>query len=115
MCQLADLLKSIIQSKGIVARYGGEEFAVILPGYKKEEASSFAEYIRKTIESRSFVMYNDLAEVRRKLSVRVTVSIGVSAAPADTDEPMALLRCADRALYIGVKRVGRNKVAKYVI
>ncbi|WP_020153820.1 sensor domain-containing diguanylate cyclase [Caldibacillus debilis] len=115
LCQMADLLKSIIQSKGIVARYGGEEFAVILPGYKKEEASSFAEYIRKTIESRSFVMYNDLAEVRRKLSVRVTVSIGVSAAPADTDEPMALLRCADRALYIGAKRVGRNKVAKYVI
>lgn len=114
LCQLAEILKSLIANKGVLARYGGEEFAVILPNYKKEEAISLAEDIRKTIEEWTFVMYDDLAEVRRKLSAHITVSIGVAAAPDDTDDPLSLLRYADRALYIGAKRVGRNKVAKYV-
>ncbi|WP_062355409.1 sensor domain-containing diguanylate cyclase [Bacillus kwashiorkori] len=114
LCQLADLLKTMVGEKGLLARYGGEEFVILLPNMTKLEATTFGEYIRKTIENRTFIMYDDLSEVRRKLSARITVSIGVASAPEDTDEPQSLVRYADRALYIGAKRVGRNKVAGYV-
>jgi len=40
--------------------------------------------------------------------------MGISSAPEDTDEAMTLLRNADRALYIGAKQAGRNRVATYV-
>lgn len=41
------------------------------------------------------------------------MSIGVSSAPDDSDDAMAMIRNADRALYIGAKQAGRNKVAAY--
>jgi len=112
--QLSELLRNLVGTKGILARYGGEEFAILMPNVSKEEALLFGEYIRETIENRPFVMYDDLSEVRRKLTVRITVSIGVASAPEDSDDPSSLIRYADRALYIGAKRVGRNKVANYV-
>lgn len=114
LVQLADLLRNIVGARGIISRYGGEEFAILLPNTPKSEAILFGEYIRETIENRAFVMYDDLSEVRRKLTARITVSIGVACSPEDTDDPTALIRYADRALYIGAKRVGRNKVADYV-
>ncbi|WAA10240.1 sensor domain-containing diguanylate cyclase [Fervidibacillus albus] len=114
LCQLADLLRTLVGKIGFLARYGGEEFVVLLPNVDKEKANLLGERIRKTIENRTFVLFDDLSEVRRKLTVRITVSIGVASAPKDTDDPMTLLRYADRALYVGAKRVGRNKVSHYV-
>jgi GGDEF domain-containing protein len=38
----------------------------------------------------------------------------VATAPVDADDSMALVRHADRALYVGAKRAGRNRVAEYV-
>ncbi|MCU9614028.1 sensor domain-containing diguanylate cyclase [Caldibacillus lycopersici] len=114
LIQVADLLKNIVNVKGLLARYGGEEFVILLPNVNKEDADLFAERIRETIENRTFTMYDNLSDTRRKLTARITVSIGVASSPTDTDDPMALLRYADRALYIGAKRVGRNKAAKYV-
>lgn len=113
LCQVADLLRSIVGSRGFLARYGGEEFIILFPDMKKSEAFRFAELLRETIESRPFVLYDDLSEVRRKLTVRITVSIGVSGAPEDTDDPITLIRQADRAMYLGAKREGRNRVAIY--
>ncbi len=113
LAQFAQLLTSILANKGTLARYGGEEFALLLPNYSKKEAFQLAEHIRSTIAEREFVLYDDLAEVRRRLTVRITASIGVSAAPDDTDDHLSLIRYADRALYTGAKQVGRNKVAQY--
>lgn len=114
LCDLAEILKIIVGNKGTLARYGGEEFAILLPNYSKEEAIRFGEHIRQTIQNRAFNMFDDLAEVRRKLTARITVSIGVASMPEDTDDAHGVMRYADRALYIGAKRVGRNKVAEYV-
>jgi diguanylate cyclase (GGDEF)-like protein len=48
------------------------------------------------------------------VSVTITASIGVATAPLDGDDPLTLIRHADRALYTGAKQKGRNKVAQYV-
>lgn len=110
---LADLLTEIVGDEGTVARYGGEEFVVLLPDYSKDLALLFAENIRKEIEIRDFIIQSDLDENRSTISVNITMSIGVSSAPDDSDDGMAMIRNADRALYIGAKQAGRNKVAAY--
>ena len=43
----------------------------------------------------------------------MTVSIGVASVPEDAGDAKELLRNADRALYIGGKQAGRNKVGVY--
>lgn len=113
LVSLADLLTEIVGKEGTVARYGGEEFVVLLPNYSKELAMLFAENIRKEIEKREFMIQSDLDEDRSLIPIKITMSIGVSSAPDDSDDGMAMIRNADRALYIGAKQAGRNKVAAY--
>ncbi len=43
LCQITEILKSVLPAEAILARYGGEEFAVLLPGYEIEEAEKIAE------------------------------------------------------------------------
>lgn len=114
LIQLADILREEIGTEGTIARYGGEEFVVLLQNYSKELAVLLAEKLRMRIENHEFLIESDLATERQQQTVRITMSIGVSTAPEDSDEGMALIRNADRALYIGAKQAGRNKVAAYV-
>jgi diguanylate cyclase (GGDEF)-like protein len=111
---LARLIEKEIGDEGILARYGGEEFVILLPNYSKEQSMKLAEDLRLQIESTPFEIRTDLGEQRELTKVQITTSIGVSTAPEDCDEAMALIRNADRALYIGAKRAGRNRVAEYI-
>lgn len=111
---LARLLEREVEDLGILARYGGEEFVVILPNYSKEQSLILAEELRTKIESTPFEIRTELEDKPQLTLVHITTSIGVSTAPEDCDEAMALIRNADRALYIGAKREGRNRVAEYV-
>ena len=111
---LARLLEREVGDCGILARYGGEEFVVILPNYSKEQSLILAEELRTKIESTPFEIRTELEDIPQLTLVYITTSIGVSTAPEDCDEAMALIRNADRALYIGAKREGRNRVAEYV-
>lgn len=113
LCELAERLKEIIRSKGIVARFGGEEFVLLLPGYNKDEAYNLAEMIRKEISNNPFTIDQSISEGLNKLKISVTASLGVATAPEDCDEPFSLLRNADRAMYTGAKQMGRNKVSVY--
>lgn len=110
----AKIISNEIGTSGTVARYGGEEFVILLPNYSKQEAINTAEHLRRKIEQTPFVVQPDLDEVAREEIIFITASIGVSSAPGDSDDGMALLRNADRALYIGAKQAGRNRVAEYV-
>lgn len=114
LIQMSDLLRKIVGNRGTLTRYGGEEFIIILPDIKKDEAIQMGESIRQTIENYPFHMHDNLTDERKTLSKKITVSIGIASAPADTDDAISLIRYADRALYLGAKRVGRNKVAEYV-
>lgn len=112
--EFAQLIKSEIGREGTVGRYGGEEFVVILPNYTKLQAMNLAEQLRLKIEQTPFIVELDLADVTREEIIFITASIGVSTAPEDSDEGNSLIRNADRALYIGAKQAGRNRVAEYV-
>lgn len=114
LASFAQLLEQVKPEGATVGRYGGEEFLVLLPNRLKDEAYIFAETLRQQIKTTPFAIIPDLSEEKRQVDVFITSSIGVSAAPDDADEAMTLLRNADRALYIGAKQAGRDRVAQYV-
>ncbi|MHA6259337.1 sensor domain-containing diguanylate cyclase [Sporosarcina sp. CAU 1771] len=114
LVKLARLFEEMLPKDGIVGRYGGEEFVYVLPGMSKTIALFFAENLRLKVESFPFRITPDLGEERMPIDVYITISVGVSSAPIDTDEAKAILRNADRSLYLGAKQTGRNRVASYV-
>ncbi|MGV3465904.1 MAG: sensor domain-containing diguanylate cyclase [Heyndrickxia sp.] len=114
LVMMAKRIKGLIGNRGIVARYGGEEFVILLKDTNKNATLRLAELVRLTIANRPFLFKNSLDENMEEVEVHITVSIGVAAAPYDADEALALIRHADRALYIGAKRAGKNRVAEYV-
>lgn len=111
LCELAVRLTNLIGSRGTIARYGGEEFVVLLPEAQKEEAYQMAEMIRQAIANWPFTLKQSLDLAQHQ--VKITASIGVATAPEDAEDSLALIRHADRALYVGAKRAGRNRVAEY--
>ena len=112
LCELASRISSLVEpSLGTVARYGGEEFVVLLPNTSKEEALHLAEQIRMAIANWPFNLRYSIDKQQQQ--VWITASIGVATAPDDAKDALALIRHADRALYVGAKRAGRNRVAEY--
>ncbi|WP_179107139.1 GGDEF domain-containing protein [Sediminibacillus massiliensis] len=109
--QLAVRLETMIGDKGIVARYGGEEFIVFLPSATLQQGHLFAETIREEIAEEPFYIKDHILEEDGAVKVGITASIGVASYPEDCNSPEELVRCADRAMYIGAKRRGRNRVA----
>lgn len=114
LVELAAILNEATPEGGIVGRYGGEEFIFILPGVEKKQAYHIAEYLRLKIEAHRFHIKPDLEDDKKEVTIAITASIGVSANPEDADEAKNLISNADRALYLGAKRSGRNRVASYV-
>lgn len=107
--QIADMLDSVIDDEISVARYGGEEFVILLPNYDKEEAKDFAEQLREMIEDTSFIIKKSITS-NKTFSISVTASLGVATHPTDSVDPDELITLADRAMYIGSKQKGRNRV-----
>ncbi len=96
-------LKTSCRRTDIICRYGGEEFTVILPGTSLEGAVQVAEKIRQAFEK-------PLEQLTP--SVKVTVSLGVSALRAGETSTSELVARADTAL-LTAKRNGRNRVEVY--
>jgi two-component system, cell cycle response regulator len=102
--ETARIIKETAREIDMPGRYGGEEFIAILPGTEEEAAEHFAERVRQAVEAHVF---RDGAT-----EIRMTVSCGVASFPAPgVDEPEALLKAADEALY-QAKHGGRNQVVR---
>ena len=103
--QFARILKHEVREIDRVGRYGGEEFMLLLPGTVLDSGVTFAERVRKQVESNTFTF--------AETSIRRTASFGVSAWPhpriSDCD---GLMRAADDALYVA-KETGRNRVVRF--
>ncbi|OLZ11968.1 GGDEF domain-containing protein [Sulfobacillus thermosulfidooxidans] len=83
-------------------RYGGEEFVILLPETSLSDAKRVAERIRSQIARRPFSI--------RSRSLRITISVGVSANSEKMPRSLtALLEEADQAMY-AAKVDGRNRV-----
>lgn len=91
-------MRTAIRPNDIVGRLGGEEFGILLPSASENNAVMVAERIRRRVE----------AKVRRPDRRPVTISLGVSCAPAHGESAELLVRRADVALYES-KRSGRNR------
>lgn len=96
---VAKIIAQHVQSNGLAARYGGEEFAFYFLEPNLEHAFQQCETIR-----------NEVSELRfpQAPSLRVSISIGLSAAPEVESFERALSR-ADAMLY-RAKATGRNAV-----
>lgn len=114
LCELASRLSKLVGDYGTAARYGGEEFVVLLPDTSKAEAFQMAELIRQSIANWPFTISQAFDHDNIQQQVKITASIGVATAPEDAEDYLALIRHADRALYVGAKRAGRNRVAEYI-
>lgn len=104
--EFARILKHVAREKvDRVGRYGGEEFMLLLPGTVLDAAVTFAERVRKEVETRTFTF--DGGTLKR------TASFGVSGWPhPKITDCEALVRAADNALYVA-KETGRNRVIRF--
>lgn len=97
-------MKQVIREMDVVARIGGDEFSVLLADL--DDISSGYIMACKLLDVLSQPV------VTRHGTHPVGASIGVSTYPDDGDDPQALLRMADSAMY-QVKQGGRNGISFY--
>jgi diguanylate cyclase (GGDEF)-like protein len=98
---LAVRLRGIIRQIDLLGRLGGEEFAVALMETDMPAALETAERLRRKIAAEPFQITAG--------EIQVTVSVGVSARRAGSDNAAQLLSLADKAMYLA-KTSGRNRV-----
>jgi diguanylate cyclase (GGDEF)-like protein len=98
---VANTIQKNCRKSDSVFRFGGEEFLILLPKTSVLEASKLAEKIRCSIAN--LLVYSD------KLSVKITISGGVTQWDSQTMNLESTLKRADDALY-QAKAQGRNQV-----
>ena len=105
--KVVDILTSNIRPYEKIYRGGGEEFAILMQDTGKEQASSAARRLQKTIEQAQFE-----GERESQPNGTITVSIGVATYPSDADHRDKLIEAANSALY-RAKESGRNQVCVF--
>ena len=100
--QIAAILCSSISDNAYAARINGDEFALILPGYDIYSAKCLADNIAEGIDNIN----------TSETAGRLTVSIGICAAPYMASSAKELYRNAETTVYT-VKRTGKNAVQMY--
>lgn len=101
---LAAILQNCVRASDIVIRYGGEEFLILLTDCEADQAFEVAVKIRAAVEEQLFRVGN--------LSIKKTLSIGVSVFPVDGEAFWECIKYADVALY-KAKDSGRNCVLRF--
>jgi diguanylate cyclase (GGDEF)-like protein len=108
----ARLSREIVDEDVVLARYGGEEFAVILPNCGSARAAKVADTLWRSITAQPFHTKNTL-DFDQNVLLKMTVSVGVASYPENSEDELELVRHADRAMYVGAKQKGRNRVSIY--
>jgi diguanylate cyclase (GGDEF)-like protein len=99
--EAATLLAENVRTSDVVSRVGGEEFLLILPGASLDAALQKCDRMREKMKSL------ELFHRGRRLP-QLMFSAGAAAFPVNGDNPEALLRAADAALY-EAKHAGRDR------
>jgi diguanylate cyclase (GGDEF)-like protein len=93
LVEVAARLATAVGPAGTVARLGGDEFSVLLPGTADEE--QVLRIGRRVLRALEQPVALD------GLEVEVGASVGIALAPEHSNDPAALLKCADLAMYDG--------------
>lgn len=100
LCKLSERLSLFTRFKAKLYRLGGDEFAVVLENTNDiHSITSLAKDLLKQINLPFFIEQHELA---------ITSSIGIVLYPEDGNDPQALLRNADTAMY-HAKNEGANR------
>ncbi len=97
---IGKILNNNTRGEDVVGRFGGEEFVALLPSSTKDGATTYAEHIRKSVESSRFIYKNQ--------KIEVTISSGV-ALRSQNESMKDTVNKADLLLY-EAKKSGRNRV-----
>lgn len=92
-----------VRHSDFVIRMGGDEFLAILVDSSPEKTMEAAERIRSSMEANRFEIASKTCEI--------TLSLGVSVYPTDSNNLEECIRAADAALYVA-KGAGSNRVAR---
>ena len=101
---VAGVIREHLRPGQYVGRYAGDEFVVLLPGLGGDAARALADKVRATANTMAIPVRESPGQ-----SIRMTLSIGVSTAPAHGESFETLFTAADRALF-DAKREGRDRV-----
>jgi len=94
---IADRLRNCLRSADTVARFGGDEFVAVISALAQPD--DVALVAAKIIESVAQPMPRTWTTARDVQQARIACSIGISLHPRDGDNPDALIRLADTAMY----------------
>ncbi|MDH2916136.1 MAG: GGDEF domain-containing protein, partial [Gallionella sp.] len=101
---IAERLRSCMRESDTVSRQGGDEFVILLEDINdKKDVENIARKIMDAMRSphRLGVQYKTMS-----------FSIGAAIYPEDASDGVALMRCADQAMY-RAKDAGRNNFKLY--
>lgn len=104
--RVASIMESSINDSCYAARVNGDEFALILPGYDVYSAKCLADTIAEQISNIT------PPHTSGSSFGRMTVSVGICAAPLMASSAKELYRNADAAVYVA-KRTGKNAIQIY--
>lgn len=104
--KVASVLRHSVREKDRVYRYGGEEFVIVFVDVGPDEAMSFAERVRRAVESTPH-SGDELQPVGP-----VTISVGLAALRHHAEDFSRLIEMADGAMY-EAKQGGRNRVVMW--
>lgn len=104
LVHVAERLRSVAGSHGIVARQGGDEFTMLLPGLESEQLAG-------DVAARIVSTMNEPFSLGAG-QVRISCSVGLSFFPKEADSPLTLLKNADVAMY-RAKHSGRSTFSLY--
>ena len=104
LAEAAQRIAACVRASDTLARLGGDEFTIILSGL--DHVSSIERVAQNVISNlcQPFVLDGE--------SAYISASVGISLYPTDAQEPEALLRHADQAMY-AAKNGGRNRYSYY--
>jgi diguanylate cyclase (GGDEF)-like protein len=102
--EVVRVFSASVRHTDFVIRMGGDEFLAVLADSSPEKAMEVAERIRSGMEANRF----DIASRPFKM----TLSLGVSVYPTDSEDFEECMRAADAALY-SAKEAGCNRVVRF--
>lgn len=95
--RMAEIMKQVINMRGVVGRFGGDEFYILLDKVPNREA------LKTLLKTMTKKFLHEFAP-----QLNITVSIGVSRYPENGTDYETLIGKADKALYIA-KEKGKNR------